>query len=364
MSVPGAFYVAPQQPGQPRGSFHRDASLHHDKHTVDHLRTRIEGFAARRPLPQPLPPPSTTKPPPTTKSFAETPVIPHRPPRGGAGGAVGPLKHSNDGHLALSAAGSSRRAPKDTGKVNAGVAQLRATAAETPASLQGSDSDPSDEDIAGYKASLLSASAPPRHSSAEQPGAVGPTRRRYGGGTGGAAAAAAAAAAAETVLSDFEFSQRGGRCGSTDSGSGMPQTDVPESSDGMDYAGGQAKQRYFGLLRGGGRGNVVRHSESARHEYLRACEERRLLPEPMGVVRRGGASTMNLNSYGMGDTFAAALGQTVGMVRGIEAVNLSENRITARGAVKLFPKVQERGGAGKEGRGRVDRQRRALRKAE
>lgn len=94
---------------------------------------------------------------------------------------------------------------------------------------------------------------------------------------------------------------------------------------------------------------------SARTTYLAAVRNMRLCAEPLGIVRRrivekggtasssasssvGGSTTqeVNLSSYSMGDAYAAAFSQGFPLVPGVEALNVSHNRIGDKVAASLI----------------------------
>ncbi|OMJ87125.1 hypothetical protein SteCoe_11198 [Stentor coeruleus] len=74
--------------------------------------------------------------------------------------------------------------------------------------------------------------------------------------------------------------------------------------------------------------------------YLGEVSRRNLKPEPFGIVRRNGPETsIDIQGYGMGDTYAEAFSEGLSVVKDVETLNLKENRLTDSGASKILNKL-------------------------
>jgi Ran GTPase-activating protein (RanGAP) involved in mRNA processing and transport len=81
-------------------------------------------------------------------------------------------------------------------------------------------------------------------------------------------------------------------------------------------------------------------TETPRSNYLKACDRMQLHPEPMGIVKhKGGLSTLDLNSYSMGDNYSIALATGLTKSRSIESLNLSDNRLSSKGVHAILSAI-------------------------
>ena len=104
------------------------------------------------------------------------------------------------------------------------------------------------------------------------------------------------------------------------------------------YSGESAKDFLFKLYRRS-RLRYPGRPATARTVYLEKCEKAGLGPEPMGVVRSNKTVDINLKAYGMGDGFAEAVAESLGMLPGVSSINLEDNQLSPRGAEVIVPEV-------------------------
>lgn len=75
--------------------------------------------------------------------------------------------------------------------------------------------------------------------------------------------------------------------------------------------------------------------DGAKRVHIAMCEELGLVPEPVGVVRKGDG-TINLKGYRLGDQFAEILAATGEYMEPLTSLNLRENRLSRRGAARVL----------------------------
>ena len=95
--------------------------------------------------------------------------------------------------------------------------------------------------------------------------------------------------------------------------------------------------------------NLPRFSQRNRAEhledtpniaYLEEIHKQKLAPEPFGIVRRKGPSSMlDIHQYGMGDEYAKAFSEAIGIVKDVQTLNLRANRLTDKGSAKIINKL-------------------------
>jgi Ran GTPase-activating protein (RanGAP) involved in mRNA processing and transport len=74
--------------------------------------------------------------------------------------------------------------------------------------------------------------------------------------------------------------------------------------------------------------------------YLEEINKQKLCPEPFGIVRRKGPSNqLDIHEFGMGDEYAKAFSEAIGIVKDIQTLNLRANRLTDKGVVNILAKL-------------------------
>jgi hypothetical protein len=71
---------------------------------------------------------------------------------------------------------------------------------------------------------------------------------------------------------------------------------------------------------------------SARSKYLKLCVETSVTPEPNGIIRKNQSPEISLAGYGLGDERCKPFSEAFPLIPGVQALDLSENRITEKGA--------------------------------
>ena len=110
--------------------------------------------------------------------------------------------------------------------------------------------------------------------------------------------------------------------------------DAAASSDDGDDASPDRRARPRARRARGARG------AAARVRFLLTCLSHNVRPEPLllrGLSQGGGA--MNLASYGMGDARAQALAEALSTLAGLEAIDVSDNRLSAASLAPLLANV-------------------------
>jgi hypothetical protein len=70
---------------------------------------------------------------------------------------------------------------------------------------------------------------------------------------------------------------------------------------------------------------------------IKSLKENHLVPNPVGLVKRNGMdSSMNLNNYRLGDDYVTSLSSSLMLADHLSSINLSNNRLSDKGAVPLF----------------------------
>lgn len=74
--------------------------------------------------------------------------------------------------------------------------------------------------------------------------------------------------------------------------------------------------------------------------YLQVINNKRMKPEPIGLVKRkGNPDVIDLNGYYIGDDFALALSSSLPHLHSIERLNLNSNRLTDIGSGEILKNV-------------------------
>ena len=114
------------------------------------------------------------------------------------------------------------------------------------------------------------------------------------------------------------------------------------------YIGEGAQNEFFGMWHdfhsGRGIADANRDQErprSPRSVYLRKCEEKGLVPEPMGVVRKKFGHTISLLGYCMGDEMATAVAESFEMLPWASSLDLRENRLRDAGGTAILRNLGE-----------------------
>eukprot|EP00830_Metopus_es_P001666 TRINITY_DN11450_c0_g1_i1.p1 TRINITY_DN11450_c0_g1~~TRINITY_DN11450_c0_g1_i1.p1 ORF type:complete len:106 (-),score=19.01 TRINITY_DN11450_c0_g1_i1:9-326(-) len=86
--------------------------------------------------------------------------------------------------------------------------------------------------------------------------------------------------------------------------------------------------------------NETSMRSSASYSYLKKVDKIKAIPHPMGIVKwKGMASNLDLQSYRMGDQYAAALSKGLKHMT-LENVNISNNRLTKDGTKVIINKLR------------------------
>ena len=77
--------------------------------------------------------------------------------------------------------------------------------------------------------------------------------------------------------------------------------------------------------------------------YLNKVNKINLNPEPFGIVRRKGPDNkIDIHSYSMGDVYAHAFSEGIEHCKNVKELNLSNNRLTESGCVKILQKLKQK----------------------
>eukprot|EP00357_Protocruzia_adherens_P001184 CAMPEP_0115016550 /NCGR_PEP_ID=MMETSP0216-20121206/27513_1 /TAXON_ID=223996 /ORGANISM="Protocruzia adherens, Strain Boccale" /LENGTH=922 /DNA_ID=CAMNT_0002387047 /DNA_START=323 /DNA_END=3091 /DNA_ORIENTATION=+ len=117
--------------------------------------------------------------------------------------------------------------------------------------------------------------------------------------------------------------------------SGITRLDTPH------YVGESAKNLFFKAFKRQLIEKQLREYRQedfgATHRFLDGCERRRLVPQPIGLVRpKGSEVEVNVEGYSMGDQYAATLSESLTYMSNAEKINLRRNRLTDKGAARLL----------------------------
>lgn len=90
--------------------------------------------------------------------------------------------------------------------------------------------------------------------------------------------------------------------------------------------------------------NKIEHLEdSPSVAYLNKVNKINLNPEPFGIVRRKGPDNkIDIHSYSMGDVYAHAFSEGIEHCKNVKELNLSNNRLTENGCVKILQKLKQK----------------------
>jgi Ran GTPase-activating protein (RanGAP) involved in mRNA processing and transport len=77
-------------------------------------------------------------------------------------------------------------------------------------------------------------------------------------------------------------------------------------------------------------------------EFIKACKEHGVVPNPLGLIKRKGASnSIKLNGQRTGDEYVNVLSKGVRYVNHIKEIDLSANRLTRKGVFPLINSIKE-----------------------
>ena len=80
-------------------------------------------------------------------------------------------------------------------------------------------------------------------------------------------------------------------------------------------------------------------SNSPILKYLHKIDEKKLPPIPMGIIKRkGNVNDIDLSMYSMGDSYAEALSEGIGMLSPVR-LQLNDNRLSETGVSKILSKL-------------------------
>jgi hypothetical protein len=105
--------------------------------------------------------------------------------------------------------------------------------------------------------------------------------------------------------------------------------------------GEQAKLEYIDFYKNinriKNRNSFMKAENTPITAYLAKVDSSYLRPKPYGIVRRKGLeSEINIRSYGMGDSYAAAFSDSLALNDDIERIDLAGNRLTDRGGIEIL----------------------------
>lgn len=88
------------------------------------------------------------------------------------------------------------------------------------------------------------------------------------------------------------------------------------------------------------RNRVENLEDTPNVAYLEEIHKQKLCPEPFGIVRRKGPSnSLDIHQFGMGDEYAKAFSEAIGIVKDIQTLNLRANRLTDKGVANILCKL-------------------------
>lgn len=91
------------------------------------------------------------------------------------------------------------------------------------------------------------------------------------------------------------------------------------------------------------RNNYNQLEDTPTVAYLSVISKEKLNPHPFGIIRRAGpAKTIDLRMYSMGDRYADAFSKGLKHIKSVEVLNLKENRLSEKGAIKILENLESK----------------------
>ncbi|KAH9146376.1 hypothetical protein AeRB84_009746 [Aphanomyces euteiches] len=123
---------------------------------------------------------------------------------------------------------------------------------------------------------------------------------------------------------------------------GGPAEDTDSGPEPENYFGGEALARFWNMFQK--QDSNLRSKRprphSPRTTYLSRLRQLARCPEPLGVIRKCASPRVDLHDYEIGNDLASAMGASISLIPGIDAVNLASNRISDRAAGDVISHLQ------------------------